>query len=287
MINRSLTTRTSDHENELRYYQTKWFLMVVTILLTLVFSNNIYPILNDVSKSTSILSTNLGLITANASGYSQQQRLLILTPLKDAQPWLNEYFINLEKINYPKQLISLGFLISDTTDKTKIMLQNKAKQLSKLGVNDRYHSIEIFEKDFHFNLASQVRHGFEGQPVRRAFIARARNFLLTAALKYNHAWVLWLDVDVVRYDPNILSDLMSVNKDIVVPNTLWYQKDTWDFWVTVLPYSWRILYTNITSTQGFDRNNFAETEESLALLKQIGPDILLVEGTFSYTIHTF
>lgn len=30
--------------------------------------------------------------------------------------------------------------------------------------------------------------------------------------------------------------------------------------------------------QGFDRNNFAETEESLALLKRLGPDVMLVEG---------
>ena len=31
-------------------------------------------------------------------------------------------------------------------------------------------------------------------------------------------------------------------------------------------------------SQGFDRNNFAETEESLKLLKKIGPDVMLVEG---------
>lgn len=30
--------------------------------------------------------------------------------------------------------------------------------------------------------------------------------------------------------------------------------------------------------QGFDRNNFAETEASLALLAKLGPDALLVEG---------
>lgn len=34
------------------------------------------------------------------------------------------------------------------------------------------------------------------------------------------------------------------------------------------------------TTQGFDRNNFAETEESLALIAKLGPDILLVEGQF-------
>jgi hypothetical protein len=78
---------------------------------------------------------------------------------------------------------------------------------------------------------SEARHGFEGQPVRRAFIARARNYLLTSALRWDHAWVLWLDVDVVRYDPDILTDLMSIDKDIAVPNTLWHLEKSWDFWV--------------------------------------------------------
>ncbi|KAK4694292.1 hypothetical protein P7C70_g8761, partial [Phenoliferia sp. Uapishka_3] len=109
-------------------------------------------------------------------------------------------------------------------------------------------------------------HGFEGQPVRRAFIARARNYLLSSALRWDHAWVLWLDVDVVRYDPDILMDLMSIDKDIVVPNTLWYQPESWDFW-------------------GFDRNNFAETEDSLSLLAKLGPDILLVEGYRELMTH--
>lgn len=45
--------------------------------------------------------------------------------------------------------------------------------------------------------------------------------------------MLWLDVDVVRYDPDILMDLMSVDKDVVVPNTLWHMEHNWDFWVSI------------------------------------------------------
>lgn len=52
-------------------------------------------------------------------------------------------------------------------------------------------------------------------------------------MKPDHAWVLWLDVDVVRYDPDIIMDLMSVDKDVVVPNTLWHLERSWDFWVSL------------------------------------------------------
>lgn len=36
----------------------------------------------------------------------------------------------------------------------------------------------------------------------------------------------------MRYDGDILMDLMGVNKDIVVPNTLWHQEKSWEFWVS-------------------------------------------------------
>jgi hypothetical protein len=230
MINRSLTTsiRQSPHKNILN---SKYFISILSIISTLILTKFIIPSIS--SHSTLILHKDLSLAIADSKGkIDLHQKLLILTPLKDAERWLQDYFINLDKLNYPKNDITLAFLVSDTTDQTINILKSKAKSLANRSPINRYHQILIYEKDFHFNLASQVRHGFEGQPVRRAFIARARNFLLTAALRHDHAWVLWLDVDVVRYDADIVTDLMSVDKDVVVPNTLWYQQDTWDFWVS-------------------------------------------------------
>lgn len=210
--------------------------------------------------SSEIAFANLNPVRATPQGHRAGQKLLVLTPLKDGAAYLDAYFANLQRLNYPPRLISLAFLVSDSTDDTIARLQSKARRIQ--ATSQRFADITILQKDFHFKLPNSARHGFEGQPVRRAFIARARNYLLTAALKWDHAWVLWLDVDVVRYDPDILMDLMRVDKDIVVPNTLWYQdkERQWDFW-------------------GFDRNNFAETEESLALIKRLGPDVMLVEGT--------
>lgn len=203
---------------------------VASILLTLIFTS--FRSIADLSgqqrsriprrlaEGAPDIARDLTTIQATAAGPSAGEKLLILTPLKDASPWLDEYFENLARLTYPPNLISLAFLVSDTTDDTIAKLERRARRLAKLPKAQRYDSITILQKDFHFNLGSEVRHGFEGQPVRRSFIAKARNWLLTAALRWDHAWVLWLDVDVVRYDPNILSDLMSIDKDIVVPNTL-------------------------------------------------------------------
>lgn len=205
---------------------------VVSVLLTLLFVSVRSPdaparprqssaaVRRGHTSGGGAVARDLTPIQATAAGAAAGEKLLILTPLKDASPWLDEYFENLARLTYPPNLISLAFLVSDTTDDTIAKLQRRANRLQKLPRAQRYDSITILQKDFHFNLGSEVRHGFEGQPVRRSFIAKARNWLLTAALRWDHAWVLWLDVDVVRYDPNILSDLMSIDKDVVVPNTL-------------------------------------------------------------------
>ncbi|SCV69556.1 BQ2448_2576 [Microbotryum intermedium] len=245
-------------------FTSRTMVALMSVVLTITYMNASGFVEQRAARRAAIGASNsysyhdLTPVHASPRGHMANQKVLILTPLKDAAEWIDEYFENLHKLKYPKELISLAFLVSDTTDDTITKLRKRAERLSRMPLNERYDSIQIIQKDFHFNLASEVRHGFEGQPVRRAFIARARNYLLTSALRPDHAWVLWLDVDVVRYDPDILMDLMGLNKDIVVPNTLWHF-NSWDFW-------------------GFDRNNFAETEASLELLKDIGPDVMLVEG---------
>jgi len=44
--------------------------------------------------------------------------VLILTPLKNASRFLETYFSALSKLSYPRGLISLGFLESDSRDDT-------------------------------------------------------------------------------------------------------------------------------------------------------------------------
>ena len=52
---------------------------------------------------------------------------------------------------------------------------------------------------------------------RRVVLARARNRLLAAALD-DEDWVLWLDVDVTEYPPDVLRRLLATERDIVAPH---------------------------------------------------------------------
>jgi hypothetical protein len=48
-------------------------------------------------------------------------------------------------------------------------------------------------------------------------LARSRNHLLIGALG-DEDWVLWLDVDVVDYPPDVLARLLATGRDIVMPH---------------------------------------------------------------------
>jgi hypothetical protein len=210
---------------------------------------------------------NLNDLDATANAKNEQEHVLILTPLKNAEVYLPRYFELIDRLSYPKDLITVAFLVSDTTDKTVELLKERADEyLNRQDPSQRYHEIAIYEKDFNFQLPEDKRHTFELQPLRRSFMARSRNYLLTAALREYHSWVLWLDVDVVNYPETILEDLQSVDVDVIVPNCLLDTEDG-SFW-------------------GYDKNNWQETDRSIEMQKDLDPVSSLLVMWLSYIILT-
>ncbi|KAG2196212.1 hypothetical protein INT46_001709 [Mucor plumbeus] len=204
---------------------------------------------------------DLNQLQATSNSISRQEKVLILTPLKNAAKYLPRYFELIDNMKYPKHLINIAFLVSDTTDDTVDILRSTANRFLNRYKNS-YDSITIYEKDFKFELPEDKRHDFELQPLRRSYMARSRNYLLTAALRQDHAWVLWLDVDVIDYPDSIIEDLQSVDVDVVVPNCL-RETDDNSFW-------------------GYDKNNWQETEQSRAIQEQLDPEYVLLEGYFEF-----
>ncbi len=54
----------------------------------------------------------------------------------------------------------------------------------------------------------------DAQLPRRKALAQARNYLLSRALD-DEDYVLWIDVDVVSYPPNVLQTLLATNKCVL------------------------------------------------------------------------
>jgi glycosyltransferase involved in cell wall biosynthesis len=142
-----------------------------------------------------------------------RDKVLILTPVKDAEEFLENYFQSLYQLTYPHSLISIGLLESDSVDNTYIELEKRLPELRK-----DFRSAGLWKKDFGFHIPPGTpRWAGHIQIERRAILAKSRNHLLFHALN-DENWVLWLDVDVVEYPSDIIERLLEVRKDIVQPN---------------------------------------------------------------------
>jgi glycosyltransferase involved in cell wall biosynthesis len=142
-----------------------------------------------------------------------EYKILILTPVKDAEAFLETYFQSLYQLTYPHDLVSIGFLESDSVDNTYLELEKTLSELRK-----SFRSARLWKKDFGFHIPPGTpRWAGHIQIERRAVLAKSRNHLLFHALN-DEDWVLWVDVDIVEYPPDIIERLLGVGKDIVQPN---------------------------------------------------------------------
>ncbi|HUA32058.1 MAG TPA: hypothetical protein VMA09_00515 [Candidatus Binataceae bacterium] len=144
---------------------------------------------------------------------TQSESVLILTPVKNAARFLDRYFRSIANLTYPASLISLGFLESDSTDETYERLAGRLDDLK-----EHYAGAELWRRNFNFQIPNGLPRWTPAfQIPRRKILAKARNHLLFHALKH-HDWVLWLDVDVIEYPPDLIERLIATGRDIVHPH---------------------------------------------------------------------
>ncbi len=156
-----------------------------------------------------------------ARGWEREERILLCTPLRDAESHLPMFFAHLRNFTYPHHLIDLAFLVSDSKDRTLPLLSQLLTELQQdSDPKQPYGEISVIEKDFGQKVNQDVesRHGFAAQASRRKLMAQARNWLLSAALRPTHSWVYWRDADVETCPFTILEDLMRHDKDVIVPS---------------------------------------------------------------------
>lgn len=191
-------------------------------LQTPVIYNHHKPV--EINAAT-IEHVNLNNIDSTPKAASNRERVLILTPLRDAVHYLDQHFDLLTQLTYPHDLIDLAFLIGDTTDDTVAAL---AKELERVQGNPdfAFRSAMVIEKDFGVQLDQNNvadRHGFAAQGPRRKAMGRARNYLLATALKPEHSWVYWRDVDIKESSEKIIEDFQAHDVDVLVPN-IWFHR---------------------------------------------------------------
>jgi hypothetical protein len=140
-------------------------------------------------------------------------KILILTPVKNAAPMLDTYAGNLERLTYPRELLSLGVLESDSQDGSWDLINSMAGRFV-----ERFRRVVTVKRDYGFQMPADTPRWHPAfQLARRNVLARSRNQLLSRALT-DEDWVLWLDVDVVYYPVDLIERLLGAGCDIVHPH---------------------------------------------------------------------
>ena len=189
-------------------------------------------------------------------------KVLILTPIKNAESTLKGYFRLLCSLDYPHHLISVAIGEDSSTDNTQQMAEALVKQ-----IQGYFNRVEFYKLDLEFNLPARVtRHSYKWQLPRRRHLAKVRNQLLHRALR-DEEWVLWLDSDLVYYKPDLIQHLLSAEKDIVAAACM--TKDA--------PGKYFI----------YDRNSWRETEASLNFIEGKIPGYLMLEGYYEPTMRIY
>ncbi|RMX93403.1 hypothetical protein D0868_12877 [Hortaea werneckii] len=218
-------------------------------------------------NSSSIQHVDLNPVRSTPKALANEERVLILTPLRNAAPYIEQHFDLLSQLTYPHRLIDLAFLVGDSTDDKLAVLAMELERIQSRTDNIPFNSVMIVEKDFGVTLSQDVedRHGFAAQGPRRKAMGRARNFLLSAAMKPEHSWVYWRDVDIKDSPSKIIEDFVAHDRDILVPN-IWFHR-----------------YEDGRDIEGrFDYNSWQESETGRKLSNSLDRDVVLAEGYKEY-----
>ncbi|KAI1859864.1 hypothetical protein JX265_010313 [Neoarthrinium moseri] len=207
---------------------------------------------------------NLNQVTITGDPVANREKILILTPMAR---FYQDYWDNLMKLNYPHELITLGFILPKNKEGNAATsaLQAAITKAQKGPAKERFRRVIIERQDFEPPLSSQdesERHKLQNQKERRASMSRARNSLLFTTLGPDTSWVLWLDADIVETPRTLIQDLASHDKPVVVPNC--FQRYTGD--------------DGKDAERAYDFNSWQDSVTAQEMAAKMGNDDLLLEG---------
>jgi len=201
-------------------------------------------------------------VTTTGAPIENREIVLVLTPIARFYP---EYWNNLLKLTYPRDLIELGFIVPKTREGNTALakLEEAVKKVQTGSKKHRFRGVTILRQDFDTPTPQNEaeRHALQNQKPRRAAMARARNSLVFTTIGTEVAWVLWLDADIIETPPTLVQDLASHNEAILVPNC--FQRYT---------------ESGVSKVRPYDFNSWHDSEKALELASKMGDDDILLEG---------
>lgn len=211
------------------------------------FSREVYQDFHDEYTKISYVNQK----TVVEEGHGQETTVLILSSIVDETAYgknrkFEDFFNTVFSLNYPRNLVSLGFLVGLQQEFQKVDLYFKKyfEPLTELSTTDKNHrkiiqkfvnkvtivTAPFIEKEFAIDRDN--RHNTDVQKQRRRTIARSRNFILLNSLN-DERYTLFLDSDIIRIEHrDMINIFVESGKDIAVPRVEkeWdqdYDRNSW------------------------------------------------------------
>ena len=110
----------------------------------------------------SITRFDLRNITATAHTLQNRERVLVLTPVAR---WYDEYWKNLMKLTYPRELIDLGFIIPKGLEGDQVLEKLKVRLKEVQGrtgiAGGKFNHVTILRQDVEVPIVSQDEKGMQ------------------------------------------------------------------------------------------------------------------------------
>lgn len=183
--------------------------------------------------------------------------VLILTPIHNSERDIENYVNLIRTLNYPKNRLSVVLGEDGSNDRTFLKAQNAIEVFRSIGLR----RADVLHFNFTGGLETNSwmkEHSYVNQFQRRSHLARARNLLLMSALMGDEDYVLWMDSDLRSVPPDLIQQMIYVNKDVVTASCLFRE--------------------NNGRLRIYDKNSWRETAESLQRQRKLPQQQLVVEG---------
>lgn len=155
--------------------------------------------------------------------------IVLAIPVKNCSQFLLNLCKEIEKLDYPKENLSVMFLENDSTDNSWASCLIAISYLSKY----KYRSLGCVKKDMGFHLSHTSRHLPEYQAKRLDCLNKIRQNLVDISLLDND-YLFFIDADYIKIPVDILDKLLNAKADIVVPILCFENGRIYDFTTCIL-----------------------------------------------------
>lgn len=138
----------------------------------------------------------------------------IFLPVRDGARFLESNLALLKRLDYPKDRLRIVYGEGESSDGSAEIIDRLIRDYGS-----EFAGMERLEIRTGGRSIKRKRRWYPAiQLERRSMIAKARNALISQGLQNGDDWILWIDIDVIEFPPDVLRKLLETGRKIVVPH---------------------------------------------------------------------